>query len=415
LTRRKKNRELVPATPPKFTSGTPVRVKAGVPDPDYPDIPLGGWAGVVREIDTDSRPPLYEVEWTPATLERIHPIYKRRCERDGLEGDSTWLREGDLEPDPGGEPVLEQPTQLVARPLDRQNPYEIALGVFGLTSDDELPPVNEENLRRFHEHLSGRLHFPIIALRIGNAFDRLPLDMMNVRRLLPFDPSEGTGLQVEVFRDEEPETVPLALVLPPSGGSNEREIEAYRLWFAEQGENFERAHTPGPSWLLLSVLTAMALGMLIGAVLEAVPGAVLAAQIGGGLLALVGALVGGMLEMGYRKSNGYSDGVLGGLILGALWGAGIGAGLGAAVLVAAGAIGGAVAGTILAAVLRAVGLDWGVFKLTFAGAALGAAGWAFLLDASKAGTGATLGAFAGAGAALLSRLAMHLYARIFFR
>jgi hypothetical protein len=85
------------------------------------------------------------------------------------------------------------------------------------------------------------------------------------------------------------------------------------------------------------------------------------------------------------------------------------------VLVSPGAILGAIAGTLLSTVLRAIGLDWGVFKCTIAGAALGAVGWAFLVDASKAATGATFGAFAGLGGALLSGLAVYLYLRFVLR
>jgi hypothetical protein len=31
------------------------RVKYGIPDPDFPDIPLGGWAGTIAEVDQRGR------------------------------------------------------------------------------------------------------------------------------------------------------------------------------------------------------------------------------------------------------------------------------------------------------------------------------------------------------------------------
>jgi len=34
-----------PRTPARFALGAQVRVKPGTTDPDFPDIPLGGWAG----------------------------------------------------------------------------------------------------------------------------------------------------------------------------------------------------------------------------------------------------------------------------------------------------------------------------------------------------------------------------------
>ena len=42
-----------PTAPPRFEPGAKVRVKRGVIDPDFPDIPLGGWAGPSRR---SSRP-----------------------------------------------------------------------------------------------------------------------------------------------------------------------------------------------------------------------------------------------------------------------------------------------------------------------------------------------------------------------
>ena len=35
----------------RFSVGDAVRVRAGVIDPDFPDIPLDGWAGVIAECD----------------------------------------------------------------------------------------------------------------------------------------------------------------------------------------------------------------------------------------------------------------------------------------------------------------------------------------------------------------------------
>jgi hypothetical protein len=37
----------------------------------------------------------------------MHPVYRKRCERDGLELESMWLGENDIEPDSGGPPVIE--------------------------------------------------------------------------------------------------------------------------------------------------------------------------------------------------------------------------------------------------------------------------------------------------------------------
>jgi hypothetical protein len=45
-----------------FAVGSRVRVRRGVRDPDHPDIPLGGWAGTVRETDSSGGERLCLVE-----------------------------------------------------------------------------------------------------------------------------------------------------------------------------------------------------------------------------------------------------------------------------------------------------------------------------------------------------------------
>lgn len=75
-------------TPARYTAGAQVRVKPGTTDPDFPDIPLGGWARTIREMDQRSAPPTYLIEWDRQTLDHMHPVYRKRCERDGLELES---------------------------------------------------------------------------------------------------------------------------------------------------------------------------------------------------------------------------------------------------------------------------------------------------------------------------------------
>ena len=79
----------------RFAFGDKIRVKHGVRGTDYPDMPLGGWAGTVAEVHGDG---MYTVRWSQQTLEAIHPVFKRRCEKDGLELEQYGLGEDDLEP-----------------------------------------------------------------------------------------------------------------------------------------------------------------------------------------------------------------------------------------------------------------------------------------------------------------------------
>jgi hypothetical protein len=152
-----------PSTPAKFAVDDRVRVKQGIPDPDFPDIPLGGWAGTITEVSDDGKSHLYLIEWNQFTLDNMHPVFRKRCERDGLDEESSCLGEDDLEPDVGDRVPLEQPAQIITRPLSTTDQDDRIRAVFGLTSDDPLPESSYENLRQYHAYLAANLTFPFEA------------------------------------------------------------------------------------------------------------------------------------------------------------------------------------------------------------------------------------------------------------
>jgi hypothetical protein len=80
-----------PSFPARYAVGNHVRVKPGTMVPDFEDIPLGGWAGATSEVDQWSNPPTYRIEWDQRTLNHMHQVYRKRCERDDLELESLWL------------------------------------------------------------------------------------------------------------------------------------------------------------------------------------------------------------------------------------------------------------------------------------------------------------------------------------
>ena len=74
-----------------------------------------------------------------------------------------WLGEDDLEPDPGGPLSIEQPTAITPRPLSADEQGDRVRMVFGLTSDDFLPGVDEDSLETYYDYLEERLSLPLEA------------------------------------------------------------------------------------------------------------------------------------------------------------------------------------------------------------------------------------------------------------
>ena len=137
-----------------------VRVKHGFMDVDYPDMPLGGWAGTVIEVQGADT---FTVRWSKETLAAIHPIFRKRCEIDGLDPEEYGFSGDDLEPDTGDPLNIEQPTKITTKPLSPKDEDDRIRMVFGLTSNDPLPDVDDETLEAYHKHLLKNLAFPFRA------------------------------------------------------------------------------------------------------------------------------------------------------------------------------------------------------------------------------------------------------------
>jgi hypothetical protein len=149
------------STSARFKVGDRVRVKPGVSDPDYPDMPLGGWSGTITEIIEHKGQINCVFELDKRTLASIHPIYKRRCEIDGLDYETMGLGQEDIELDDGTPVPIEQPTAIVPRPLSPDDEDDRIRMVFALTRDDPVPDVTEESLLTYRRYLAAQLTFPI--------------------------------------------------------------------------------------------------------------------------------------------------------------------------------------------------------------------------------------------------------------
>ena len=150
----------VPSPVAKFKVGDNVRVKHGIRDKDYPDIPLGGWAGTITEVHKDG---MSTIRWSRETLAAIHPVVRQRSEKDGTVLEEYWLGDDDMEPDNGGPLDIDQPSQIAVKPLSPKDQDDRIRMVFGLASNAPLPEVNDETLAVYRKYLAANLTFPIEA------------------------------------------------------------------------------------------------------------------------------------------------------------------------------------------------------------------------------------------------------------
>jgi hypothetical protein len=216
-----------PSITPRFEPGAKVRVKRGVTDPDFPDIPLGGWAGSIKEVQGVKGEPTYLIEWDGRTLKGIHPAYRKRCERDGLEFETMWLGDEDIEPDEGKPVPIERPTAIVTPPLSEEDQDDRVRMALGLTHDDPLPDVSRKTLLAYHRHLTAHLKLPFKARHEGDG------SSLTVHRLpgpRQYDLDEEEGLLCEARDREGPFDVPLA-ELDEAGSGNRRLVGDYGYWF----------------------------------------------------------------------------------------------------------------------------------------------------------------------------------------
>lgn len=138
-------------------------MKTGVTLPDLPDIPLGNWAGTISNIFVNQTPVTYEIKWNRRTLDGMPSIYRKRCERDGYEWHMVRLYEDELELDTGEALQMEQPTEIVTRPLVMDDQEDRIRAIFQLTTDDPLPDVEYDTLAVYHQYLVDQLSFPFQA------------------------------------------------------------------------------------------------------------------------------------------------------------------------------------------------------------------------------------------------------------
>ena len=168
-------------------------------------------------------------------LASIHPIYHKRCERDGLDFETMGLGEEDLELDDGTPVPIEQPTEIKTPPLSEKEQDDRVRMAFGLTHDDPLPDVSPETLMTYYRYLAANLKFPFFISYWAKSgpFSSKKV-IVPISRLDPpvedeFD--EEAGLYgIGVDQDEEIE-IPLAEIELKKKEANYRLISDYSYWF----------------------------------------------------------------------------------------------------------------------------------------------------------------------------------------
>ena len=219
--------------PAKFKVGDRVRVKQGIRDADYPDMPLGGWAGTIAEVHDHG---MYTVQWRPETLAAIHPVFQKRCERDGMDLDQYWLGEDDLETDAGGPLAIEHPTKIRTKALSPKDEDDRVRMVFELTSNDPLPDVDYETLEVYHEYLAKHLVFPFEAKYTSETgpFSSKTTDVQVISLGDPDDEAmieDMYGILCAAKHERRRLTVPVGELEVPQGKPNRQLIEDYGYWF----------------------------------------------------------------------------------------------------------------------------------------------------------------------------------------
>jgi Calcium binding len=404
--------------PQALAVGDRVRVRGGIRDPDFPDIPLGGWSGTVLDADDSSdEGRLLLVEWSDATLRQMHPVYRYRCERDGLEIERSWLYERELELDTGELVSIEQPATLTPRPLDLGEQDDRLRAVFDLTSDEPLPAPNQERLAHYHRFLSDHLHFPLDAVYAAmNSYLPGKEEPVQFVGLTPLEQvHEENGLLAEIERNGTRRQVELFDVETPRNDYARQLIGDYSYWFCEASHyavvaggrqeirtGRDKAEEEASPWPVVSALVRCGLygavcGVVIGAITAAVPGAALGMLVAGGMFAGAGYFLGSRFGFVLRALRLADKAPLLGGIFGTFAGAVLGAVLGPIMVAFPGTVLGSIAGFIVGRTLALVGVKrpGGVLGGVI-GAGMGGVALAWFTDQEAAARGMLYGGLLGA-------------------
>ena len=423
--KRSAQRQVIPFTPraasgigTRFTRGQPVRVKAGVHDPDFPELDLSGWTGTILDVEADSLHVNCEVAWTADTLRRIDSDFRDRCDEEGLAFDSIWLYESDLEPDLG-RPVQELgPLAMPGyRPpvglVEQENRIRAALGV---PVGAEIPIVTGPSLLTYQRYLTTRLVFPLAChdVAVDDADGRTAA--VTLTGIMEYTDDPRFGLVAEILRAGQKDFVPLSTLSVDEPQEAHQIVEDYAFWFwsrlSLEPEAVGALLTPGgvhPIWSTIKATAAYGAGCgaTTGALLVTDPNSQYGMWVGIVVLGLGGFLAGTRFGRMLGTFNGIRFGPLYGAFFGTLAGMLVGTAGGVMLVGALGTIPGAILGSLIGSFLAA--RNWepiGRNSWAPLGACIGGLVLAALHERERAFTGALVGA--GTGALLAALVVMLL-------
>ena len=329
-------------TSPLLNIGDKVRVKSGVRHPDFPDIPLGGWSGTIEEVESSDDETVYLIGWDRRTLAAVHPVFLKRCERDDLIVENSWLDDDLIEPNHGAPVPIEQPTKIITPPLSERNQDDRVRKVFGLTHDDPIPEISEESLLDYHRYLKRNLKFPFTALYGGEEeigpFSSKRSTMTVTTLVDPADEAltEEDGLRLTARYRDKAIVVPLSDIELRRKDPSYKLVDDYEYWFhnwpcrSESPKREEPLGEDGPTLVAGpsdrasgAILLGFAgvtgiLGAAIGAAFMTFRAAPLAATIGGTAGAAIGAFFIGRYGFRFGSVNRARHGGLVGATFGSI-------------------------------------------------------------------------------------------------
>jgi hypothetical protein len=224
----------------EFAVGDHVRVRHGTVDPDYADLPVGGWAGTITSIDEEG---YCTIKLNQQTLDHIPPIFRRRCDRDGLTIEELEMQQADLDPDLGEGLEVEEPTNIQTKPLDPNNQEDRIRTALGVTTDDAVPLVGTATLLTYFEYLKAHLTYPFPATFSDHDGKRWIARTIPVVGMSDKSPIEHEyELACKVKGDQKEWDVPLMLLEVSKDDPNHQLLDDCRRWFTGWGNFVPAPH-----------------------------------------------------------------------------------------------------------------------------------------------------------------------------